>query len=241
MGPVARTDHAMAYDEARERIVLFSGLAGNAGSYLQDTWEWDGSEWTQVADMGPSARYGFAMAYDVRRGRVMVFGGNPGPLADTWEWSGTEWLQIADTGPESTLVGMAYDNLRDRMVLLAASPGLPHTWEFANATWTRVQNIGPSLGLVSGLPEGPPKMAYAKNRTVLFAVSGPTRPGETWDWDGHVWRRRQNMGPLSRVGHELAYDSDRDRVVLFGGFMQPLMGQPVTFGDTWELTIEESQ
>ena len=49
----------MAYDSKRGRTVLFGGSAGNVN--LNDTWEWDGQDWTQVADTGPPARGGHAM------------------------------------------------------------------------------------------------------------------------------------------------------------------------------------
>ena len=41
-------------------VVLFGGLQGTMD--LADTWEWDGTSWTQRAPMGPSARDGHAMA-----------------------------------------------------------------------------------------------------------------------------------------------------------------------------------
>src|ERR1035441_6585189 len=52
--PSAREHHAMAYDSVRGRTVLFGGYDGS--SYLGDTWEWNGANWTQVATTGPSAR-----------------------------------------------------------------------------------------------------------------------------------------------------------------------------------------
>jgi hypothetical protein len=45
-GPSARTDHAMATDTARKRIVLFGGSVGE--KRLGDTWEWDGRAWKKV-------------------------------------------------------------------------------------------------------------------------------------------------------------------------------------------------
>src|SRR5436309_145576 len=91
-----RDRHAMAYDSARGRVVLFGG------SGLGDTWEWDGTSWTQRASSGPPPRYKHAMAYDSARGRVVLFGGDgaAGPyLADTWEWDGTAWTQRSPSGP----------------------------------------------------------------------------------------------------------------------------------------------
>ena len=31
---------------------------------MNDTWEWDGTDWTQVADTGPSVRGLHSMVYD---------------------------------------------------------------------------------------------------------------------------------------------------------------------------------
>ena len=44
--PPHRRGTAMAYDEARRRVVLFGG-DGEAGM-LDDTWEWNGRQWTRV-------------------------------------------------------------------------------------------------------------------------------------------------------------------------------------------------
>jgi hypothetical protein len=42
-GPGSRFMHAMAYDESRDKIVLYAG--GLVDHALSDTWEWDGKEW----------------------------------------------------------------------------------------------------------------------------------------------------------------------------------------------------
>ena len=78
IGPSPRYGHAMAYEAARQRVVLFggSGFGGSGSSgLLNDTWGWDGAAWTQLADMGPPARRNHAMAYDESRHRLVLFGG----------------------------------------------------------------------------------------------------------------------------------------------------------------------
>ena len=40
--------HALAFDAARGRTVLFGGGNG-AGATFDDTWEWDGSTWIERA------------------------------------------------------------------------------------------------------------------------------------------------------------------------------------------------
>ena len=80
-----------------------------------------------------------------------------------------------------------------------------------------------------------PTMVHTEEHTVLFGYPGGTSgAGQTWEWKDNLWTQRQNMGPPRRSNHNLAYDSQRDRVVLFGG-----LGGAGTLGDTWELAIIE--
>src|SRR5690242_347699 len=54
-----RSDHAMAYDPARNRLVLFGGFDS---AVLGDTWEWDGQSWTRLTpSTSPPVRYSHAM------------------------------------------------------------------------------------------------------------------------------------------------------------------------------------
>ncbi|TMB92914.1 MAG: hypothetical protein E6J45_01185 [Chloroflexi bacterium] len=74
--PSARMGAAMAYDAARETVVLFGG-EGSRGA-LADTWTWDGSGWTlHHPATSPPARAGALMAYDpASRDLVLVGGAN---------------------------------------------------------------------------------------------------------------------------------------------------------------------
>lgn len=47
---------------------------------------------------------------------------------------------------------------------------------------------------------------------------------------GLFWTQEQDIGPSARTGHQLAFDSSRSRVVLFGGRTEAT----VLNGDTWE-------
>ncbi|WP_437639501.1 Kelch repeat-containing protein [Sorangium sp. So ce854] len=231
--PSARADHAMAYDAARQRVVLFGGFAG--GASRDDTWSWDGRTWTQVTPAGrsPAPRHAHAMAYDAARRRIVLFGGSRVPNAgvdDTWEWDGTAWTEIAPAGssrPSPRFASaMAYDAARERAVLYggarynASSQGvssLGDTWEWDGTTWTERRPAGSS-------PSSPPwrarhAMAYdaAQGRIVLHdGGSG------VWEWDGAAWTERTTAGssPSSR-DNAMVYDVARDRVVL------------VDYGETW--------
>ena len=49
--PSPRGSPAMVYDPVRKRIILYGGFASNRND-LNDTWEWDGSEWHCIVNCG---------------------------------------------------------------------------------------------------------------------------------------------------------------------------------------------
>jgi MYXO-CTERM domain-containing protein len=86
VSPSARGGHAMAYDSARARLILFGG---RALFWPTDTWEWDGTYWTpqSPATGGPPGRDGAAMTFDPDRGDILMFGGESSlVLNDTWTY-----------------------------------------------------------------------------------------------------------------------------------------------------------
>jgi hypothetical protein len=120
--PPERRWPRLAYDAARARVVLFGGANYRGPNpYLSDTWEWDGTDWTQRASGPLSGRIEHALAYDAARARTVVFGGYNGMawLNDVWEWDGTSWLQRSPSGNPPTMLdhAMAWDAGRGRMVL----------------------------------------------------------------------------------------------------------------------------
>jgi hypothetical protein len=100
LSPPGRWGHAMAYDMARVRTVLFGGT-DNSGT-LADTWEFDGATWQRIPIVGPGRRALMSMVYDSARGRSVLFGGfaseTGATFADTWEYDGAAWRRIATNG-----------------------------------------------------------------------------------------------------------------------------------------------
>ncbi len=98
--PDPREGVAMAYDRTRGLVVLFGGKIGKAPWDRDDTWTWDGSNWTQEPPApSPSQRHTAGMANDGTRGRVLLFGGcsveGLCPMGDTWTWDGASWTEQA--------------------------------------------------------------------------------------------------------------------------------------------------
>jgi hypothetical protein len=146
-GPVGRARLGLAFDRARNEVVLFGGVgAAPAGSreqpFFGDTWIWNGSAWRKAADTGPRGRYAHGMTYDEKRGVVLMYSGaaahKDAPLTDMWQWDGTRWTEIALSGPTPGYryqPVMVYDAARDRTVLVGGIGGSADTWEWDGTRW----------------------------------------------------------------------------------------------------------
>lgn len=231
----ARDNHAMAYDAARQRVVLFGQVEGVA-----DTWEWDGASWTlKSPPTSPPPRGGIAHAlvYDAARQRVVLFGGidESGSLADTWEWDGSSWaLKTPAVSPPPRFAhALAYDGSRQRVVLFGGYDDgalFSDTWEWDGTSWIQKS---PAAGPAARDNHA---LTYdaARQRVVLFGgYDGTNRFADTWEWNGTTWAQKSpTAAPPARDFHQMAYDSARQRVLLFGGFNYS--AGVIHYADTWE-------
>src|SRR5262245_32139535 len=146
----ARSGHGMDYDSLRDRVVLVGGVSKStvqvqvqiwhSGSwfsesywetqtqqqvkvqFLNDTWEYDGSVWTRVADTGPEPRMGCGLVFN---GKTMIlFGGkNDNDLfKNIREVAGKHWTQRQDVGPAArAFPALAYHATRQLGVLIGGA------------------------------------------------------------------------------------------------------------------------
>jgi hypothetical protein len=183
--PSARGVHgALAYDSVRRRVVLRGGGTFPGQTIHGDTWEYDGSNWTEIAGAGPTARVAPAIAFDKARGHVLLFGGGTwGPYSgDTWTWNGTAWAELTPgDGDGGTTIGpgprqsarLVYDPTRSLLMLFGGDNGslLRDLWEWNGTTWTKADDQGPSQRCCYALAHDPTRRAI-----VLFG--GPD--SQTW-------------------------------------------------------------
>lgn len=192
--PSARGFHSMAYDRARQRIVLFGGLfIGTSTIYYGDTWEWDGTAWSNVTPINsPPPRAYHTLTYDSTRQRVILYGGfsfDSGTFGDTWEWDGESWTQLAPANspiPRQNQ-GMTYDALHQKVVVFGGNNGST----LRNDTWTLATDAPPEIGSQSGDTSacaqhnatfwisafGPGTIQYQWRRNGLAINDGPTPHG----------------------------------------------------------------
>ncbi|MEZ4368813.1 MAG: hypothetical protein R2939_21420 [Kofleriaceae bacterium] len=214
-GPAPRTEHALAYDEARGVVVLFGGV-GDGDVVLGDTWEYDGAGWTVGGAGGPSARVGAALAYDPSRGGLVLFGGDAGagPLADTWAYVAGAWTAVATTAapPVRSFAGLAYDRAGARLVLMggvdAVGAHAADTWQLDGDAWHAL-----SIPAATVAVDGHAQLAYhpIRQRVVRFAA------GTLWEL-ADEWRVvPTGVAPSDRTGVALAFDGPRRELLLLGG------------------------
>ena len=95
--PPKRGGAAVAWDFARNKLVVFGGDAGSSTTLLNDTWEWDRARPTPGAQVksanAPSARRWSAMAWDPITKGMVLFGGltASGYSDETWLLIGGQW------------------------------------------------------------------------------------------------------------------------------------------------------
>lgn len=203
----------MTYDSASKEIVLFGGLSANAETVLDDTWVWNGSNWSEQSPTTSPPPLSFAaFADDPTTGQPVLFGGtglqsNPsldaGYSGETWAWDGTDWTQQLPTSSPSPRAGasMAYDPTTGGVVLFGGvctcSDVFNDTWTWNGTDWTQ-QTTANAPCAEYGMP-----MNYnaAVEGDVLFldgsGLSSPSCAEETWIWTGAAWTEAfpQNRPP----------------------------------------------
>lgn len=180
-GPVARVEHAMVFDSHRSRVVLFGGeIRDGLGQRItmQDTWEWDGLNWSRRAETSPfGSRRGFAMVYHEARRRTWLIGGQSASalVGDVWEWDGAAWTPFETSGltPRREHVA-AYAREEEAVIVLSgyAANG--------DAIPTRVSKMAlqPGPFVVSH----PTSSTVCLGETITMQVSTSDSPSLNYQW-----------------------------------------------------------
>jgi hypothetical protein len=233
--PPPRVAPTGAYDAATGQIVLFGGFEQPGAFWIDETWTWEGSDWTkQEPAHSPPGLVDASSAYDAADGEVVLFGGAgmSGPLDETWTWNGSDWTRREPAHSPPAIFGatMTDDEATGQVVLFGGEAGgadLDQTWIWNGSDWSEAQPLhSPPVA-------GGNTMAYdaASGEVVLAGGIAPDGVGiGTWTWDGSDWTEQDPAHSLPpRELAAMAYDATSERLVLLGGEIFP----PVFLDDTW--------
>ncbi|MHA2378176.1 MAG: Kelch repeat-containing protein [Candidatus Thorarchaeota archaeon] len=210
--------------------------------------------WTEMSPIvAPEARVDLPLVYDSGSDVVLVFGGGRGQglgkMNDTWAYSYEDdtWTDRSPTVAPSVRAGhmLAYDSESDRVILFSGyirkDDVTGHicyneTWEYDynSNTWT---NLEPET---MPTPRCYGAMAYDEqsDRVILFGgiLEGTSVAADTWayDYNSNTWEQMSPAShPSSRFGAAVAYNSEADRMILYGGV------SPSVLKDTWAYHYED--
>ena len=212
--PPPRAYFRMAYDAARQRVVMFGGY-GTTGP-LGDTWEWDGVGWTQMRPLtAPTPRYYHDMAYDPKRHRVVLFSGYANAYKnDTWEWDGINWIEKVPAAAPSQRYGarLAYDSVGARILMYGGYDPLVgfrnDTWSWNGTNWTQ---LAPTT-----LPPGSYLHTMATDPVrKQIVMNGAGLANVTFVWDGTNWLNKgATTGMPTDYGLASAFHAAIGKVVI---------------------------
>ncbi|MCI4317355.1 MAG: hypothetical protein L3J96_02350, partial [Thermoplasmata archaeon] len=251
--PAPRYSAAMTYDASDGFFLLFGGV-GSKGALRQDSWEFNGRNWTNITSetvnsiTTPSPRQGASMVYDSADGYVVLFGGKGagGPLSDTWTFHALTWSNITPTvgtSPPSRTSGSISDDPADNGVVLfggrTSSLVDRDTWMFAAGRWT---NLTGALALGSGLPPRRYNASMAYDPTagsvvlfggITYSSGNYSTVNDTWKFIHANWSRLSSPpSPPARSSAVLAYDPTAGGLLLFGG----TANGGTRLSDSWSFT-----
>jgi hypothetical protein len=240
--PFAREKLVLAYDAAREEVILFGGY-NNGYQEPADTWGWNGSSWRAYDQPEnkplPPARGWPGFAYDPLRERIVMAGGHGNDYYyDVWEWDGAQWTEIAaQPDPEHGQPLLQYVEgtrlvwhpVLQKILLVGGfngSAGRNWIWSWDGSAWDLLEQdqSNPSASVVH------PGVFYHEGLQTLVIESGLEYFGpeeysrEMWFWDGldtwSQWEPTPNDSPTYPEGNGnmvMRYDTTRAVTWLLSG------------------------
>jgi hypothetical protein len=242
-----RGNMGMFYDNESDLVVIFGGW-NNTDDPWNSTWTYDYNTDSYAVlspSVAPPGRAEPGMTYDSVRDQIILFGGEdelftPQQYNDTWTFDvdTNTWTEVFPTIAPSARRGhyLAFDSESDRVIMFGGiiglnGPVINDTWAYNPGTniWTEMSPATAPEARFSS------RMVYdsESDRMILFGGldEGTTYFDDTWayDFNSDTWENiPTTTQPSQRCENSLTYDSESDKVVLFGGAKFT-----ATYEDTW--------
>jgi galactose oxidase-like protein len=248
--PPSPRDQATAiYDPVRDRMVVFGGVAAFGGG-MNETWVLslaDPVTWTKLtpASALPAPRASASSAYDPVRDEMVIHGGTAGGN-ETWRLSLADppaWTEVQATPPGRYWHTAAYDAAHGVSLIFSGQDA--HGGVF-NDVWALSSGDTPSWSQL--FPSGAPAARLEASaiydpvgvRMLVFGGGGASGDfNEVWQLSlsgPPAWSFLSATGslPEARDGQSAVYDSNRHRMIVFGGSGSTFLN------DIWSLSLDGS-
>lgn len=233
--PTCVNEGNLAWQSHNQTLVVAGGVCDGTTSLLEETWEWNGTDWAKLTTNLTTRYTGAAAAYDTEEHQLVRFGGtnilNPAASSGTFVLRQGNWRFVSfTTTPEPrSLAAFRRDPARDSVWLLgglsefsygSAILYIDDFWRYQGGRWYQTKHVG--------FPQqcATPLSAFDTDRDVLVVLCAGTQIHE---WDGESWKTPgPDKPPQQRRFASMVYDANIKKTVLFGGFDE------VNFrDDTW--------
>lgn len=249
-GPRGRRNAAMAYDSVRHLIVVFGG-SPSTQSVIGDTWEYDGTTWTQITTgASPAGRRGASMVYDADHQWMVLVGGSllddSPPFDDLWQYQSNGWSEHTPrfAPPAATRAAVAYSPIDGNLVTVggrAARFNQPfESWAFDGIRWTQ-RVSAPVDRLGAGLVYDASRDGFLLTSGSCFSTFYPdcdlNMEDPSFPYSGDTYLLDRKLQTWSKLGPSRANDDRRTtattvfdeaagEIVEFGGYRADATGQP---------------
>jgi hypothetical protein len=221
--PPCVNESAMVFSERAGGVILNGGVCSATTPSADETYFWNGENWTKLTTTSISRTTGTAIADDALRGQIVTFGGTIAfvttPTSSTYLLrDGTYNFIFNPTRPSPrSLVRMATDTTNGIVWTLGgldefSSGYLDDLWGYRNTQWTLSTVTTNAPGICTS-----PLEAYDTDRHKLVVVcSGNT----VYEFDGAAWTSFATLKttPVARRFGGLVYDEALKKTVFFGGY-----------------------
>jgi len=180
--------------------IIFGGLQP---SLTGKTERWNGSSWTEVADLNDPTRDGGGSGNYTS---AISAGGDPGGVTDNAEtWNGSAWTQITEMGQAREGLGMA--GTGSAAIAFAGGPTTDsQLWN--GSAWTEIADVNNPRKFGAGVG--------TSTSAVYFGGQDPSQTNKTETYNGSTWTETAD---LNTARASLGGSGTSNSVALaFGGF-----------------------
>jgi N-acetylneuraminic acid mutarotase len=233
--PACGNDGSMTWQSSNNTILYTGSVCANSVAD-DETYEWDGTNWTKIAlTVSDTRAFGSALTFDPDRQVAVLFGGAPatGVLLDTtFTYANKAWASVSDAAYPiaRSLFVFTTDPVHNVIDLFGGvndSQFFADFWSYQNGQFRFITDSNQPTDCTS------PIAAFDTDRKKMVVLCATSA---TWEYDGTTWTQfdATKTAPPGHRFSSLVYDQSLKKIVFFGGYDTNYLNQTWTYdGTAW--------